>query len=56
MNPNTQNGPRRIGAVLLPPFPDAVKRLNARGFTDSEIVRRGIRLVAAEENIAIEEI
>lgn len=56
MKQNNQNGPQRIGAVLLPPFSGVVKRLKARGFTESEIVRRGIRLVAAEENIAIEEI
>jgi hypothetical protein len=48
--------PERIGAVLTPPHDRIVERLRARGCRDSEIVRRGIRLVAEEENIPIEEL
>jgi hypothetical protein len=51
-----RKNPERIGAVLTPPHDRIVERLRARGCRDSEIVRRGIRLVAEEENIPIEEL
>lgn len=51
---HTNNESARIGALLYPPLAAAVEKLRARGYSDSEIIRRGVRLVAAEEGIAIE--
>ncbi len=49
----TENRATRIGAALIPPLDDAVEQLRGLGYSDSEIIRRGVRLLAAEEGIAI---
>jgi hypothetical protein len=43
----------RIGAMLYPPLAEAVDQLRAMGYSDAEIVRRGVRMVAKEEGIVI---
>ena len=45
--------PIRVNAALKSPLSDAVVQLRERGYTDSELIRRGIRLVAKEEGISL---
>lgn len=45
-----------INGRLSPLLRAIANELNARGVPDAEILRRGIRRVAEEEGIAIEEI
>jgi len=46
----------RIGATLQPPLSDAVVQLRMRcGYGDTELIKRGIRLIAREEGIPLGE-
>ena len=40
-----------VAGVVNPPLLDKVDRLHKLGFTDTEIVRQGIRLLAKKEGI-----
>lgn len=40
-----------VAGVVNPPLLDKVKALHTLGFTDTEIVRQGIRLLAKKEGI-----
>jgi len=44
----------RLGASIQPPLSDAVLQLRERfGYGDTELIKRGIRLVAKDEGIPI---
>jgi len=47
------DAPSKISAGLPPQLGSAVMQLRNRGYTDSELIRRGIRLVAKEEGILL---
>ncbi len=47
-----QDDERWVGARVKSPLLDKVDKLHALGFTDTEIVRQGIRLLAKKEGVA----
>ncbi len=40
-----------VAGVVNPPLLDKVEKLHKMGFTDTEIVRQGIRLLAKKEGV-----
>jgi hypothetical protein len=50
----TTKEPIRMSASIQPPLSDAVLQLRERfGYGDTELIKRGIRLVAKDEGIPI---
>jgi len=47
-----KNDERMIAAKVRPPLLDTVDKLHDIGYSDSEIVRQGIRLLARREKVA----
>ena len=47
---------KSIGGRLPPILREVADRLNAKGIPDSEILRRGVRRIAEEEGLSIENI
>jgi hypothetical protein len=43
---------RIVAGVVNPPLLDTVDKLHGIGYSDSEIVRQGIRLLARREKVA----
>jgi len=46
-----ENDERWVGARVKAPLLDKVDKLHELGFTDTEIVRQGIRLLAKKEGV-----
>lgn len=48
----SQDDERWVGARVKAPLLGTVEKLHEMGFTDTEIVRQGIRLLARREKVA----
>lgn len=51
-SPRKKGGGRIIGGIVNPPLLNSVEKLHAKGYTDTEIIRQGIRLLAKREGVA----